>query len=109
MTSVVFVTRPLPDPGLELLRDAGFKVRANQEDRPLSRDELLAGVVGADALLCMLSDRIDVDVLDAAPSLRVVSNFAVGFDNIDVAAARQRGIEVTTTGHCCSQPLDVWE
>lgn len=97
MTSVVFVTRPLPDPGVELLRNEGFEVRSNQEDRPLSREELLEGVVGADALLCMLSDRIDAGVLDAAPSLRVVSNFAVGFDNIDVAGARQRGIEVTTT------------
>ena len=45
----------------------------------------------------MLSDRIDAEVLDAAPSLRVISNYAVGFDNIDVASARQRGIEVTTT------------
>jgi glyoxylate reductase len=75
----------------------GYEVRANDEDRPLERAELIAGIEGADALLCMLSDRIDVEVLDAAPLLRVVSNYAVGFDNIDVAAARQRGIEVTTT------------
>lgn len=97
MTSVVFVTRALPDPGVELLRKAGFEVRVNQEDRSLSRDELLAEIVGVDALLCMLSDRIDVGVLESSPSLRVISNFAVGFDNIDVVAARQRGIEVTTT------------
>jgi len=97
MAPVIFVTRVLPDPGVDLLRAEGFDVRTHQEDRPLSREELLAGVRDADALLCMLSDRIDSELLDAAPSLRVVSNFAVGFDNIDVTAARQRGIEVTTT------------
>ena len=97
MAHVVFVTRPLPDPGIELLARMGFEVRANKEDRPLSREELIAGVQGSDALLCMLSDRIDAEVLDAVPSLRVISNYAVGFDNIDVASARQRGIEVTTT------------
>ncbi len=97
MAPVVFVTRPLPDPGSNLLVDLGFEVRANEEDRPLTREELMVGLNGADALLCMLSDRIDVEVLDAAPSLRVISNYAVGFDNIDVASARQRGIEVTTT------------
>jgi len=97
MAPVVFVTRPLPAPGIDLLVELGFEVRANDQDRPLQRAKLVAGVEGADALLCMLSDRIDEEVLDAAPLLRVVSNYAVGFDNIDVAAARRRGIEVTTT------------
>jgi glyoxylate reductase len=97
MAPVVFVTRPLPAPGIDLLVESGFEVRANDEDRPLQRAELVAGIEQADALLCMLSDRIDVEVLEAAPLLRVISNYAVGFDNIDVAAARQRGVEVTTT------------
>lgn len=97
MAPVVFVTRPLPAPGIDLLVELGFEVRANDEDRPLQRAELIAGIEQADALLCMLSDRIDVEVLEAAPLLRVISNYAVGFDNIDVAAARQRGVEVTTT------------
>lgn len=97
MTPVVFVTRPLPAPGTSVLEAAGFEVRGSTEDRPLVVDELRAGVAGADALLCMLSDRIDVALLDAAPNLRVVANFAVGYDNIDVTAARDRGIEVTTT------------
>lgn len=97
MTPVVFVTRPLPAPGTSVLEAAGFEVRGSTEDRPLVVDELRAGVAGADALLCMLSDRIDVALLDAAPNLRVVANFAVGYDNVDVTAARARGIEVTTT------------
>ena len=97
MSPIVFVTRPLPDPGTELLAELGFDVRANSEDRPLERDELMAGVQDADALLCMLSDRIDAELLASTSSLRIVANYAVGFDNIDVAFARQRGVEVTTT------------
>ena len=97
MAPSVFVTRPLPDPGVGVLRDAGLEVTVNPEDRPLTADELRAGVADADALLCTLSDRIDGDLLDRAPRLRVVANFAVGYDNIDVAGARARGVEVTTT------------
>jgi len=97
MASHVFVTRPLPAPGIGLLSDSGFEVRSNPEDRPLSREALLAGVREADALVCMLSDRIDRELLDSAPMLKVVANYAVGYDNIDVSAARERGIEVTNT------------
>jgi len=97
MASHVFVTRPLPAPGIGLLSDSGFEVRSNPEDRPLSREALLAGVREADALVCMLSDRIDRELLDSAPMLKVVANYAVGYDNIDVGAARERGIEVTNT------------
>ena len=97
MTKRVFVTRRLPEPGIRQLLDAGNEVVGNDEDRPVSRDELLAGVSGADGLIAMLTDRIDTDLLDAAPELKVIANYAVGFDNIDVAAARSRGIEVTNT------------
>lgn len=97
MASHVFVTRPLPEPGIDLLKDSGFEVRSNPEDRPLSREELLAGVRDADALICMLSDRIDSELLDSAPALKVIANYAVGHDNIDVGAVRKRGIEVTNT------------
>ena len=97
MAPVVLVTRPLPEPGPELLRAAGLEVRANAEDRPLTAGELLEQIADVDAVLCMLSDRFDASVLDAAPRLRVIANYAVGFDNIAVADARARGVEVTTT------------
>jgi glyoxylate reductase len=97
MAPVVLVTRLLPDPGVSALIGAGLTVRGGTEDRPISRDDLLEGVAGADALVCMLSDRIDAEVLDAGRDLRVIANYAVGFDNIDVVEARRRGIEVTTT------------
>ncbi len=72
-------------------------MRVNPGDRPLDRAGLLEGVSTADALLAMLSDKVDAELLDAAPTLKVVANYAVGFDNIDVAEARRRGVEVTTT------------
>ena len=96
-TPMVLVTRPLPDPGVTPLIDAGFRVVVNDEDRPWSAAELGSALADARAVITMLSDRIDASVLDAAPRLRVVANFAVGFDNIDVPAARARGVEVTTT------------
>ena len=97
MTKRVYVTRTLPDPGVGQLVDAGFTVFGNEDDRAVSRSELLEGVADADAVISMLTDRIDAELLDAAPGLRVIANYAVGFDNIDVAAARARGIEVTNT------------
>jgi glyoxylate reductase len=93
----LFLTRRIPEPGLSLVREA-FTVVGGEEDRPLPQDLLLRGVVGADALLCLLTETVDAAVLDAAgPRLRVVSNMAVGVDNIDVAAASARGVLVTNT------------
>ena len=75
-----------------------FDVTGGDEDRGLPREQLLAGVPGAQALLCLLSESIDGAVMDAAGGdLRVISNMAVGFDNIDVKAATERGILVTNT------------
>src|SRR5690606_24113643 len=69
----------------------------NSEDRPLTRQELLEGVRDAEGLLCLVTDRIDEELMVSAPRLKVISNYAVGFDNIDVAAATRRGIAVTNT------------
>lgn len=94
---VVFATRALPVPGVQPLVDAGLDVRVQAVDRVATRDELLAGVADADALVCLLADRIDDEVLAAGPRLRVVANFAVGYENVDLAAAARRGIVVTNT------------
>jgi len=97
MADAVYVTRPLPDPGTEPLVAAGLVVDQHRADAPPSRPELLAGVADASALLCLLTDRVDAEVLDAAPRLQIVANLAVGFDNVDVAAATERGVVVTNT------------
>ena len=94
----VLVTRRLPDGGLDPLVAAGHEIVARDDDTPFTKDELCAAIGGVDAVVCLLTDRIDADVLDAgAGSLRVVANVAVGYDNIDVPAAAERGIAVTNT------------
>jgi glyoxylate reductase len=93
----IAVTRRIPEPGLELLRAAG-EVWLSPHDRPLTPAELHESVRGADALVTLLHDRVDGALLDiAGAQLRCVANVAVGFDNVDVAAATERGVVVTNT------------
>jgi glyoxylate reductase len=93
----VFVTREIPEKGLEIIREF-YEVDLWQDDLPPARDELLKRVQGVDGLLCLLTDRVDGEVMDAAGGqLKVISNHAVGFDNIDVPAATARGIPVGNT------------
>ena len=90
------MTRRLPGKALHRLA-AEHEVTVWPGDLPPSREELLAHAAQADGLLSLLTERIDAEVLAAAPRLRVVSNYAVGVDNIDVAAATARGIPVGHT------------
>ncbi len=76
---------------------AATEVELREDDRIATREELLSGVRGKSGLLILLTDAVDGDVMDAAPALRVISNMAVGFDNVDVAEATRRGILVTHT------------
>jgi glyoxylate reductase len=94
----IVVTRGLPEPALRALRDSGADVWVSPEDRALSAAELHAAARGADALVTMLHDRVDDDLLAAAgPQLRVVANVAVGYDNVDLDAARRHGVTITNT------------
>ena len=96
MKPKVFITRKIPEAGINLLRKQ-CQVRVYLEDRAIPRGELMEGVRWCDALLCLISDKINADVILTNPKLRVISNFAVGFDNIDVLAATRRSIPVTNT------------
>jgi len=91
------VTRRLPQPALDIIRPIADFTLWDREDVPPAREVLLREVTQVDGLLSLLTDRIDGEVMDAAPRLRVVSNFAVGFDNIDIPAATKRRIVVTNT------------
>jgi glyoxylate reductase len=96
----IFVFRVIPDEGLNILFEAFGQddVTVSPHDRVITRDELLAGVKGADAILPILTDTIDAQVLDTAgPQLQIVANYAVGYNNVDVTAATERGIPVTNT------------
>jgi glyoxylate reductase len=92
----VYVTRRLPQPALDLL---SRHVRASvwPGELPPPRAVLLKEVAGVDGLLALPADRVDAALLEAAPYLRVISNFAVDYDNIDIAAATRRGVLVTST------------
>jgi len=93
----VFVTRKIPEDGLKLLQGQ-VDLEVWEEDRAIPREVLLEKVKGVDAILSLLTDKIDGEVMDAAgPQLKIISNYAVGFDNVDVAAATQRKIFVTNT------------
>lgn len=93
----VFVTRKIPDEGLKLLQGK-VELEVWEEDRAIPREELLRRVKGINALLPLLTDKIDAEVMDTAgPQLKIISNYAVGYDNIDVEAASQRGIMVANT------------
>ncbi|OGM08046.1 hypothetical protein A2W13_02905 [Candidatus Woesebacteria bacterium RBG_16_36_11] len=94
----IFVTRKIPGENLKALTDLGHTVDVSPYDRPLEEEELVERVAGKDVLLTLLTDRIDSDLMDAAgPQLKIISNYAVGFDNIDIKAATDRGIVVTNT------------
>jgi glyoxylate reductase len=92
----VFVTRPVSEKGLERLRKA-CDVRVYESDVPPPRDVLLREIADCEGIFSMLTDKIDAEVMDAAPHLKVISNFAVGYDNIDLKAATERKIPVGNT------------
>lgn len=93
----VVVTRRLPDRVENALREF-FDARLNREDRPFEGAALREALGSADGLLCTVTDPITVDVLDASPRrARILANFGVGYNNVDVAAAKARGIVVTNT------------
>lgn len=96
MTQRVFVTRKLPGDGIDILRQQA-DVEVWPGDLPPDRKDLLAAAANADGLIALLTDTIDEQVLAAAPQLKVISNIATGYDNIDLEAATNRGIAVTNT------------
>lgn len=94
----VLVTRRLPDGGTDPLTAAGHEIVARDDDTPFTHDELVDAARDVDAIVCLLTDRVDAEVIEAgAPRLRVVANVAVGYDNVDVAAARRAGVAVCNT------------
>ncbi|KAM9850247.1 glyoxylate reductase/hydroxypyruvate reductase [Aulostomus maculatus] len=95
----VFVTRRIPQEGMKILSSAGVcEVCEWESDEPLPRAELLKSVKGAHGLLCLLSDKIDAEVLDAAgPNLKVISTLSVGYDHLALDEIKKRGIRVGYT------------
>lgn len=97
--SRIYITRMIPEAGLKLLRDAGHELIISKKDGVLTKTELIDALKEKeyDAVLCLLTDTIDADVFDAAPQTKIFANYAVGFNNVDVAEAAKRGMAITNT------------
>src|SRR3989344_440409 len=95
----IYITRKIPEIAETMLQAAGHRVVINPKDRNLSKRELIRELRRQpyDAVLCMPTDTIDKEVLDAAGKVRIFSNYAVGFNNINIEEAKRRGIAVTNT------------
>ena len=92
----VLVTRALPQQGMTLL-EQNFDLEVNPAGEAMPHASIIKGITDKQGLVCLLSDNIDAQIINGAPSLRIIANYAVGFNNIDVAAATRRGIPVTNT------------
>src|SRR3989338_297207 len=96
----IFVTREISDAGIKMLKEKGYEVEVSSKDGVLTKEELISAVKGKnyDAALCLWTDKIDDGIFEAAgPQCKIFANYAVGFDNIDLAAAKKRGIMITNT------------
>ncbi len=97
--ALLYITRRIPEPTESMLRSAGHEVDINPEDKILTKEELVSALRTRDyeGIVSLLTDSVDAEVFDAAPHARIVANYAVGFNNIDVEEARRRNIAVTNT------------
>jgi len=95
----IYITRQIPEAGIKLLKDKGYEIVVNPQDKVLTKPELIKILKEGnyDAVLCLLTDKIDDEVMAAAGSTKIFANYAVGYDNIDVPAAQKRGIAISNT------------
>jgi len=93
----IFITRDIPFVGIELLKKKEFEVSVYKKDQPIPKNELKKAIKNCDGLISMLSDKIDKEAVDSMKNCKVIANYAVGFNNIDVDYAKNKGIVVTNT------------
>ncbi|MFC2133147.1 2-hydroxyacid dehydrogenase [Bacteroidota bacterium] len=93
----VFITRDIPAIARETLQQNGFKVAVYKKDNPISRKDLINGCKNADAVIPLLTDKFDKEVIDQLKKCKVIANYAVGYNNIDIEYAKKKGIVVTNT------------
>ena len=93
----IFITRKIPKQGLDLLLKQGYKIEINKYNRALTKNEIIHGLKNKDGLLCLLTDNIDKDIIESESKLKMIANYAVGYDNIDIEAATEKRIPVSNT------------
>ncbi|MBN1619326.1 D-glycerate dehydrogenase, partial [candidate division WOR-3 bacterium] len=98
MKNNILVTRKIPDAGFRVLNNNSLDYEVfPPDDRPITGEELKSKIKGRTALLCLLTDKIGKDIIEASDSLKIIANYAVGYDNIDLAVASERRILITNT------------
>ena len=95
----IFITRKILDSGIKMLTDKGYNVDISPKDRPLTKKEIIKFLKQKeyDAVLTLLTDQIDAEVMDSAPTVKIYANYAIGFNNINIEEAKKRNIYVTNT------------
>jgi glyoxylate reductase len=95
----IYITRRIPDAGIKMLQDKGYEIDINPENRVHTEAELLEVMKKKeyDAVITLLTDTVDKDMFDACPTLKIVANYAVGYNNIDLEEAKKRGVTITNT------------
>jgi len=93
----IFITRIIPSIGIELLKKKGFEVFVYKQDKPIPRKDFIEAIKNCDAVISLLTDKIDKEVIDKMKSCKVIANYAVGYNNIDIEYARSNGTVVTNT------------
>lgn len=95
----VYITRKIPEAGINKLRAKGYEIDINPDDKVLSKKELIKALKKKqyDAILCLLTDKIDAEVFSAVPTAKIFANYAVGFDNVDIKSAREKNIMISNT------------
>ncbi len=93
----IFITRKIPKAGVDLLQKKGYKIEINKYNRILTKNEIIAGLKNKDGLIPLLTDKIDKEIIYSEPKLKMIANYAVGYDNIDIKTATKKGIPVSNT------------
>ncbi len=93
----VFITRQIPEAGINLLKKKNYNVKVYTNDRPIPKRELIKNIKTADAVIPLLTDKFDAAVIDKMLNCRIIANYAVGFNNIDINYAKKKNIYVTNT------------
>lgn len=102
-TKKIFITREIQEEGIKLLKEKGYKLTISKKNRPLKKEELIKALSkkNYDAIISLLNDHIDKDVFEACPTIKLVANYAVGFNNVDIEEAKLRNIKVTNVRGTC--------
>lgn len=93
----VFITRKISENAIAFLKDEKFNVKVYQKDKPISRKELIKSVREADAIISLLTEKFDKELIDKIPGCKIIANVAVGYNNIDISYAKEKNIIVTNT------------